>query len=140
MKWLLLFVCLMLVMLTLLICMRGLRQRWVSAPIFKIYRRMLPIMSQTERDALEAGTVWWEGELFAGAPDWKKLLAYPRPVLSATEQHFLDNEVDELCRLCNDWETAHVHQDISPAAWAYIKEKGFLGMIIPRRYGGLEFS
>jgi acyl-CoA dehydrogenase len=123
-----------------LLCLRGMRQRWITAPIFRIYRRLLPSMSQTERDALEAGTVWWEGELFSGRPDWNTLLAYPRPRLSAAEQNFLDTEVEELCRLCNDWDTAHIHHDLSPQAWAYIKAKGFLGMIIPQRYGGLEFS
>lgn len=123
-----------------LVCVPVIRQRWVTAPLFKIYRRLLPIMSQTERDALEAGTVWWEGELFAGKPDWQTLLNYPQPRLSAEEQNFLDNEVDTLCHLADDWQTTHRHQDLSPEAWAYIKARGFLGMIIPKRYGGLEFS
>ncbi|HWT53772.1 MAG TPA: acyl-CoA dehydrogenase [Rhodocyclaceae bacterium] len=140
MKWLFLFVAILLVWVGLLVCVRGLRQRWISAPIFKLYRRMLPAMSPTERDALEAGTVWWEGELFGGNPDWQTLLTYPRPRLSVAEQNFLDNEVEELCRLSNDWDTAHIHHDLSPQAWAYIKARGFLGMIIPKRYGGLEFS
>jgi acyl-CoA dehydrogenase len=143
MNWLFLIVAVLvalLVVFAVLLCMRGLRQRLVSAPIFKVYRRLLPSMSQTERDALEAGTVWWEGELFSGQPDWRTLLAYPRPCLSAAEQSFLDTEVEVLCRLSSDWETAHVHHDLSPQAWAYIKANGFLGMIIPRRYGGLEFS
>ncbi|HWV18529.1 MAG TPA: acyl-CoA dehydrogenase [Rhodocyclaceae bacterium] len=137
---LLAFAAALLGVLVLLLSMRGLRQRWITAPVFKIYRRLLPAMSETERDALEAGTVWWEGELFAGRPDWYKLLAYPRPRLTPEEQNFIDNEVEELCRLSPDWETAHVHHDLSPQAWAYIKAKGFLGMIIPKRYGGLEFS
>ena len=137
---LLVFIAALLGMFVLVLSMRGLRQRWITAPLFKIYRRLLPAMSETERDALEAGTVWWEGELFAGRPDWNTLLAYPRPRLSAAEQNFLDNEVEELCRLSPDWESAHVHHDLSPQAWAYIKAKGFLGMIIPKRYGGLEFS
>lgn len=143
MNWLFLCVAVaaaLLALFLLLLCVRGMRQRWLSAPIFKIYRRLLPSMSQTERDALEAGTVWWEGDLFVGNPDWKKLLAYPRPRLSPVEQNFLDNEVEELCRLCSDWETAHIHHDLSPQAWAFIKAKGFLGMIIPKQYGGLEFS
>lgn len=143
MNWLFVFLAVVVVLLgvfLLLLCVRGLRQRWISAPIFKVYRRLLPSMSQTERDALEAGTVWWEGDLFSGRPDWSKLLAYPRPRLSAAEQTFLDTEVEELCRLSSDWETAHIHHDLSPQAWAYIKAKGFLGMIIPKRYGGLEFS
>ena len=96
---LLAFVAALLGVLVVLLSMRGLRQRWITAPIFKIYRRLLPSMSETERDALEAGTVWWEGELFAGRPDWHKLLAYPRPRLTPAEQNFLDTEVEELCRL-----------------------------------------
>ncbi|MDE2599177.1 MAG: acyl-CoA dehydrogenase [Rhodocyclaceae bacterium] len=140
MKWLFLIVAFLAVWASVLLSVRGLRQRWVSAPLFRSYRRLLPVMSQTERDALEAGTVWWEGELFAGNPDWSKLLAYPQPRLSSAEQNFIDNEVEELCRLSKDWETAHVHHDLSPQAWAYLKAKGFLGMIIPKRYGGLEFS
>ncbi|HNL22665.1 MAG TPA: acyl-CoA dehydrogenase, partial [Rhodocyclaceae bacterium] len=117
-----------------------LRRTLVTRGVFATYRKVLPQMSETERDALEAGTVWWEGELFRGDPDWKKLLAYPRPVLTATEQAFLDQEVNEACRLVNDWSVSHEDHDLSPEAWRYIKEKGFLGMIIPRRYGGLEFS
>lgn len=118
----------------------GLRRRAITGPVFALYKKILPAMSPTERDALEAGTVWWEGELFSGKPRWEKLLAYPQPQLTPVEQSFLDNECAELCRLTNDWEATQVHQDLSPAAWQFVKDKGFLGMIIPRSYGGLEFS
>jgi acyl-CoA dehydrogenase len=101
---------------------------------------MLPQMSQTEKEALDAGTVWWEGELFHGRPDWNKLLAYPQPKLTAEEQSFLDNETEELCRLSDDWVSSHYDHDLSPEAWKYMKEKGFLGMIIPKQYGGVGFS
>ena len=117
-----------------------LRRAILTGPVFAIYKKMLPAMSQTEREALEAGTVWWEGELFSGKPAWQKLLDYPQPVLTAVEQSFLDNECETLCAMTSDWDTTQVHHDLSPEAWAYVKEKGFLGMIIPRRYGGLEFS
>jgi acyl-CoA dehydrogenase len=116
-----------------------LRRARVTAPIFAAFRAALPSMSQTERDALEAGTVWWEGELFAGNPDWKKLQAYPWPKLTPEEQSFLDNETDELCRLTQDWECTQ-HGDMPAAVWQYIKAKGFLGMIIPREFGGKGFS
>jgi acyl-CoA dehydrogenase len=109
-------------------------------PIFALYKKMLPAMSQTEREALEAGTVWWEGELFSGKPAWGKLLAYPQPKLTPAEQSFLDNECEALCAMSHDWDTTQIHHDLPPEAWAYIKDKGFLGMIIPKRYGGLEFS
>ncbi len=117
-----------------------LRRALLTRGLFATYRKVLPQMSDTERDALQAGTVWWEGELFRGNPDWGKLLAYPKPVLTADEQAFLDLQVVEACRLVDDWNVTHERHDLSPDAWRYIKEKGFLGMIIPRRYGGLEFS
>ncbi len=117
----------------------ALRRRYLTAPIFRSFRRALPSMSQTERDALEAGTVWWEGELFAGQPDWKRLQSIPWPRLSEEEQSFLDVETNELCRLVSDWDNAR-HFDMSAAAWQYIRDKGFLGMIIPKEYGGKGFS
>ncbi|MDD5247420.1 MAG: acyl-CoA dehydrogenase [Rhodocyclaceae bacterium] len=117
-----------------------LRRAVLTGPIFALFKKILPPMSQTEKEALEAGTVWWDGELFSGKPNWEKLLAYPVPQLTAQEQSFLDHECEELCRLADEWETTQVHQDLSPAAWRYVKDKGFLGMIIPQQYGGLEFS
>ena len=117
-----------------------LRRALVTRPIFQAYRRVLPQMSQTERDALEAGTVWWEGELFGGRPDWTKLLAFPAPVLSAEEQSFMDGETEQLCALASEWDTTHRLLDLSPQAWQFIRDKGFLGLIIPKRYGGKEFS
>ncbi|WP_374266762.1 acyl-CoA dehydrogenase [Zoogloea sp.] len=122
-----------------LFVLRPLRRALVTAAIFGPFRKALPSMSQTEKDALEAGTVWWEGELFAGRPDWRKLLAFPRPQLTPEEQRFLDVETAELCRLTNDWECTQ-RQDMPAQVWQYIKEKGFLGMIIPKEYGGKGFS
>jgi acyl-CoA dehydrogenase len=119
---------------------RPLRRAMVSRAIFSTYKKILPQMSDTERDALAAGTVWWEGELFRGNPDWNKLLAYPVPVMTAAEQSFLDNEVEQACALVDDWQVSHELRDMSPQAWQYIKDKGFLGMIIPQQFGGLEFS
>ena len=123
-----------------LVGVRPLRRALISRSIFKTYKKILPQMSDTEREALEAGTVWWDGELFCGNPDWNKLLAYPVPKLTAEEQSFMDNEVEQACALVDDWEVTHDLQDMSPEAWKYVKDKGFLGMIIPKRYGGLEFS
>ena len=123
-----------------LIAVRPLRRVVLSRPIFSTYRKVLPQMSDTERDALEAGTVWWEGELFRGDPDWRKLHAYPKPTLTAAEQSFMDNEVETACGLVDDWQVTHELYDLPAEAWRYIKDKGFLGMIIPRKYGGLEFS
>jgi acyl-CoA dehydrogenase len=123
-----------------LLAIRPLRRAVITRPIFSAYRKVLPQMSDTERDALEAGTVWWEGELFRGNPDWKKLHAYPVPKLTPAEQSFLDNECEEACRLVDDWKVTHELYDLPHEAWRYIKDKGFLGMIIPKKYGGLEFS
>ncbi|MGB4856380.1 MAG: acyl-CoA dehydrogenase [Candidatus Dechloromonas phosphoritropha] len=123
-----------------LILIRPLRRAVISRPLFATYRKVLPQMSETERDALEAGTVWWEGELFRGKPDWKKLHAYPKPTLTAAEQSFMDNECAEACRLVDDWKVTHELYDLPNEAWRYIKDKVFLGMIIPKKYGGLEFS
>jgi acyl-CoA dehydrogenase len=123
-----------------LILVRPIRRALISRPLFATYRKVLPQMSDTERDALEAGTVWWEGELFRGKPDWQKLHAYPQPKLTAEEQSFLDNECEEACRLVDDWKVTHELYDLPNEAWRYIKDKGFLGMIIPKKYGGLEFS
>ncbi|MBL8474234.1 MAG: acyl-CoA dehydrogenase [Rhodocyclaceae bacterium] len=124
----------------LLLNIPPLRRALVMRPLLAMYRRMLPPMSETERVALEAGTVWWEGELFRGSPDWNRLLAYPQPHLTAEEQHFLDVDTEELCRMSDDWETSHVLYDLPPHVWQFIKERGFLGMIIPKDYGGKGFS
>ncbi|NTV09548.1 MAG: acyl-CoA dehydrogenase, partial [Zoogloea sp.] len=131
------------IVIVALACVLGvppLRRRLLGKPLFAAYRKVLPQMSDTEREALEAGTVWWEGELFRGRPDWKKLLSYPQPRLTTEEQSFMDKQVDEACRLVDDWQVTQELYDLPQAAWDYIKRAGFLGMIIPRKYGGLEFS
>lgn len=118
----------------------ALRRTLISNFILKLFRRILPRVSQTEQEALDAGTVWWDGELFSGRPRWSRLLAMPKTGLSEREQAFLDNEVEQLCALLDDWDITHKRADLSPEAWQFIKDKGFFGMIIPREYGGLEFS
>ncbi|MDH5572678.1 MAG: acyl-CoA dehydrogenase [Gammaproteobacteria bacterium] len=116
------------------------RIRWISEPLLKIFRRVTPRMSQTEREALDAGSVWWDGELFSGRPKWQKLRQLPAPVLTAEEQAFVDGPVEELCNLLNDWEITDEKHDLPPAAWQFIKDKGFFGLIIPKSYGGLDYS
>src|SRR5437899_4505816 len=116
------------------------RRKLLTDRVLALYRRILPPMSQTEREAIEAGTVWWDGDLFSGRPDWNKLLAVPQPKLTADEQRFVDHECEELCGLVSDWETTHIHRDLPPHVWQFIKDRGFLGMIIPKEYGGLGFS
>ena len=116
------------------------RRKFFSDPVLAIFRRILPDMTQTEKDAIDAGTVWWDADLFSGKPDWNKLLTIPAPRLTAEEQAFLDGPVEEACAMTNDWEITHERYDLPPKLWQYIKDKGFLGMIIPKKYGGLGFS
>lgn len=118
----------------------AIRKPLVTAPLLKFYRKILPPLSQTERIALESGSVGFEGELFSGDPDWDQLLSQPAPKLTDEEQAFLDGPVEELCRRINDWEITHVHADLPPELWDYIKQQKFFGMIIPKQYGGLGFS
>lgn len=117
-----------------------LRRRWLSGRLLRAFRRVMPEMSATEREALEAGTVGWDAELFSGRPDWQSLLSQPAAALTAEEQAFLDGPVDELCRMIDDWEITDRLHDLPPEVWRFIKEQGFFGMIIPRQYGGLGFS
>jgi acyl-CoA dehydrogenase len=117
-----------------------LRRDNVTRRLLGVYRRMLPHMSKTEQEALEAGNVWWDGELFTGMPDWRKLHSLPPPKLTAEEQAFLDGPCEELCRMLDDWEITHELLDMPPRVWAYIKEQQFFAMIIPKEYGGLGFS
>jgi acyl-CoA dehydrogenase len=119
---------------------RPLRKALISRPFLKAYLRMLPTMSDTERDALEAGGVWWDGELFTGKPDWSKLLGTPAPRLTPEEQAFLDGPTEELCALVNDFDVTHRRADLSPEAWEFIKRERFWSMIIPKQYGGLGFG
>jgi acyl-CoA dehydrogenase len=118
----------------------AIRRAYVSKPLLDVFRRIMPEMSQTEADALESGSVWWDGELFSGRPNWQRLLNTPAPKLSAEEQAFLDNEVEELCGMLDEWKITHEWCDLPPEAWDYLKKKGFFAMIIPKRYGGREFS
>ena len=126
--------------LALLLVIPPLREKLLISPLLGLYEKVLPAMSDTERDALEAGTVWWEAELFSGQPDWHHLLAYPQAGLSDEERAFLDGPAETLCGMIDDWEITEELRDLTPETWAYMKEQGFFGMIIPKRYGGLEFS
>ena len=119
---------------------RPLRLRLVTRPFLRSYRRLLPSMSATEREALDAGTVWWDGELFTGGPDWQKLMSAKAPALNEVEQAFIDGPCEDLCAMLDDWDITHVRADLPPEVWAFIKSNGFFAMIIPQRYGGLEFS
>ena len=120
--------------------LKPVRAALVTRPIFAIYKKILPQVSQTEQEALDAGSIWWDADLFSGKPDWPKLLAYPQAKLSAEEQAFLDGPVEELCGMLHEWENTHERMDLPPEVWKFIREKGFLGIIIPKSFGGLGFS
>ena len=119
---------------------RELRLQWLTVPLFRQMKRSLPAMSDTERSAMEAGNVWWDAELFQGNPNWSMLLDTPQAELSDEEQAFLDGPVEELCSMLDDWDITHKRNDLPPEVWSYIKSNRFFGMIIPKAYGGLEFS
>ncbi len=117
-----------------------LRRTYISDRILPRLRSAMPAMSQTEREALEAGTVWWDAELFSGRPEWHKLLDTPAPHLNAEERAFVDGPVEALCAMLDDWRITQEDFDLPPEVWDYIKKQGFFGMIIPKEYGGLGFS
>jgi acyl-CoA dehydrogenase len=116
------------------------RRERITRPALDMYRTLLPSMSDTEKEALEAGNIWWDGELFSGMPQWDRLMSYPAPQLSEDEQAFLDGPCEELCGMLDDWDIAHERGDMAPEVWAFIKKHRFFAMIIPKQFGGLEFS
>jgi acyl-CoA dehydrogenase len=116
------------------------RKQYISEPILKIYKKIMPEMSSTEKDAIDAGTVWWDGEIFSGNPNWQTLHNIPQARLNAEEQAFLDGPVEEVCNMCDDWEVTHVNADLSAEVWQYLKDNKFFAMIIKKEYGGLDFS
>ncbi|MFW6765416.1 acyl-CoA dehydrogenase [Acinetobacter pittii] len=129
-----------LIALGIIILFAPLRFNLITQPAYKTLANSMPSISTTEQEALEAGTSWWEKELFMGAPDWPQFEKYPYPTLSAEEQSFIDNEVELLCSMLDEWEIHHHLKDLPPEVWQFIKDKGFLGLIIPKSFGGKEFS
>lgn len=117
----------------------SIRRTVISGPIMKIVRRALPTMGDTERIALEAGTVGWDGELFSGKPDWRKLLDFEITPLTEEEQAFLDGPTEDLCAMIDDWQIIQ-DRDLPEEVWSYMKAHKFFGMIIPKDFGGLGFS
>lgn len=120
--------------------MNAWRRDWITKPIFQWAQKALPGMSETERAAIEAGDVWWDADLFAGNPDWNKLLAFAPARLSDEEIAFLEGPVEELCDMLDDWKITQELGDLPPEVWDFLKSRKFFGMIIPKQYGGLGFS
>jgi acyl-CoA dehydrogenase len=120
--------------------LKPVRRAVITAPIFSLYKKIMPQVSQTEQEALDAGSIWFDADLFSGKPDWKKLLAYPEARLTAEEKAFVDGPVEELCGMLNEWDITHNRMDLPPEVWKFIRDHGFLGIIIPKSFGGLGFS
>ena len=137
--WLLVILWVLLAVVAAPLLLPDLRRQYFTKPLVRWFQKVLPPMSETERDAIDAGTVWWDGELFSGRPDWDKLLAYPKVQLTEEEQAFIDGPTEELCAMVSDWEIGQA-MDLPPAAWEHIKTHGFFALIIPKEYGGKGFS
>ena len=118
----------------------SIRKQYLSGPVLKLYRKIMPEMSRTEQEAIDAGTVWWDGEIFSGNPDWQKLHSIPQARLTAEEQAFLDGPVEQACRMADEWEINHERADLPPELWQFLKDNKFFSMIIKKEYGGLQFS
>lgn len=119
---------------------REFRRERISKPIFEWAKGVMPPISETERDAIDAGTVWFDGEIFTGTPDWDRLVAMPPASLSSEEQAFMEGPVRELCAMVDDWKLVWEDRDLPKPVWEFLREKKFFGMIIPKKYGGLGFS
>lgn len=116
------------------------RRSLISKPAFGFFKRVLPPLSATERDAMEAGDVWWDGELFSGKPDWNRLLRTPSPRFSEREQQFIDNQLETLLAMIDDFDITMHQRDLPTEIWDYLKKEGFFSMIIGREFGGLDFT
>jgi acyl-CoA dehydrogenase len=118
----------------------NIRKKYLTLPIMNWFKRKLPKLSQTEAEALESGDCWMEQSLFQGKPDWKWLDKLEISQPNQEEQAFIDNETTELCQRLDDWKIINEDHDLSPEAWSYLKEKGFCGLTIEKKYGGKAFS
>lgn len=137
--WLMVILWLLLVGVAVFLLVEDLRIKHFSGPMFDWFKKVLPPISDTERDAIDAGSVWWDGELFSGRPNWDTLLGYPKATLTDEEQAFVDGPTETLCAMVNDWDVGQ-RLDLPQEAWDYIKAEGFFALIIPKEYGGKGFS
>ena len=116
------------------------RRNYYSARILKLYRVLLPKISKTEQEAIDSGSIWWDAELFTGNPNWEVLRSNPKPHLTSEEQAFLDGPVNKVCEMIDEWKVIHKDYDLPEEVYDFVKKEGFLSLIIPKKYGGLEFS
>ena len=124
----------------LVLSVKAIRKPLLITPIYGAVKSILPKVSRTEQEALDAGTVGWDAELFSGRPDWRKLNAIRPLTLTSEEQAFLDGPTEEVCAMIDDWDTRNNRADLSPEVWQFLKDKGFLGMLIGKEHGGLGFG
>ncbi|MFT4652515.1 MAG: acyl-CoA dehydrogenase [Kangiellaceae bacterium] len=130
----------MFALVTVPIAYKPFRIDFISTKLLAFYNSVTPDLSSTEQEAIDAGTVWWDGDLFSGRPDWQKLHAIAQPKLTSDEQAFLDGPCEEVCGMVNEWQINHVDADLPDEIWAFLKEHKFFAMIIEKQYGGLEYS
>ena len=116
------------------------RKRYLSDPAFKLFKKVLPPLSNTEKEAMEAGSVWWDGELFSGDPQWQTLLNYPKPSLSDEEQRFIETKLQTLLSMLNDFNIVQQQKDLPEEVWQFLRREKFFALIISKQYGGLDFS
>jgi hypothetical protein len=129
-----------LISLAVILGVSSVRKSLITRPVFSIFKRILPPLSSTEREAMESGSVWWEGELFAGKPNWETMHNYPKPTLSAEEQSFVDNQLETLLSMLDDYKIVHEDKDLPKEVWDFLRNEKFFTMIIPKSFGGLGFS
>ncbi len=117
-----------------------LRQKFITRPVYQALGKVMPAIGDTEREAIEAGTTWFEADLFSGRPDWENFSHIHFSTLTNEEQSFIDNEVQQLCDMLDEWKIFHDLKDLPPEVWDFLKHKGFFSLIIPKEYGGKAFS
>ncbi|MCP8884745.1 acyl-CoA dehydrogenase [Devosia sp. XJ19-1] len=134
------YVLIVLGVVLLVLAVKPIRMMVLTRPVYGAVRSILPKVSRTEQEALDAGTVGWDAELFSGRPDWDKLTKIRPLTLTPDEQAFLDGPAETAARMIDDWDIRHNRADLSPELWQFLKDKGFLGMLIAKEHGGLGFS
>ncbi|QYJ87781.1 acyl-CoA dehydrogenase [Shewanella mesophila] len=131
---------LVLLILIVLLGVKNIRMQFITRPVFSFFKKVLPPLSNTEKEAMEAGDVWWEGELFRGKPNWDTLHSYGKPRLTEEEKSFIDNQVMTALTMIDDFDIVQHRKDLPPELWDYFKREGFFALIIPKEYGGKAFS
>lgn len=131
---------LILVAVAVLFGVPDIRRNLITKPVFAVFKKVLPPLSATEREAMEAGDIWWDGDLFCGKPDWQKLHGYQDATLSPEEKSFIDNQLNTLLGMIDDHQINNESKDLPAEVWQYLKKEGFFALIIPKQYGGKAFS